>query len=109
MGVGCNRPFRGSVISSVTVNTLANGVVNTPYNQTASAVMIDPNDGSYAVAWSGSGVAGLSINPTTGAITGTPTAAGTYTVTCSVTDSSGNNVTDTGTVTVTAAKAAKAK
>ena len=110
MGIGGNRPFRGAVISTVTVTAPATaGVVGTPYTGTATAVLVDPDDGTYTKVWSGSGVAGLTINATSGAITGTPTAAGTFTVTYTVTDSGGTVRTGTDDVTVTATKAVKAE
>jgi uncharacterized repeat protein (TIGR01451 family) len=57
--------------------TLANGIVGTSYNQTLSAA---PGGTSYSYAvTSGSLPPGLSLNPTTGALTGTPSAAGNYT------------------------------
>lgn len=56
--------------------TLPGGSVGTAYNQTLSAT---PAGGQYTFAVTGGALpAGLSLNGATGAITGTPTLAGTY-------------------------------
>lgn len=63
---------------AITTTSLPNGMVGTAYNQTLAAT------GYPAPAWSiseGSLPPGLSLNETTGAITGTPAASGTYTFT----------------------------
>jgi hypothetical protein len=68
-------------------------VVANPGNQTGtvgSAVTLNNSatGGTAPYSWTATGLpAGLSINPGTGQITGTPTAAGTSTVTVSATDS----------------------
>ena len=49
---------------------------------------------TYSIS-AGSLPPGLSLNPSTGAITGTPTTTGTYNFAAQVVDSSGNSVTDT--------------
>jgi hypothetical protein len=65
--------------------TLPNGVIGTPYNQTISA------SGSVAFTFSVTGAlpTGLSINAATGAITGTPTAAGVFSFDITATDDAG--------------------
>ena len=64
--------------------TLPNGVVNTYYTTTLAAT-----GGTAPFTWSYAGIlpAGLSLNSLTGAISGTPTAAGTWSFTVQVTDS----------------------
>ncbi len=70
---------------TITTTTLSNGVVGTAYSQTmAAAGGIKPYTWSISV---GSLPAGLSLNTSTGAITGTPTTAGTVNFTAKVTDS----------------------
>ena len=76
--------------NSLTVNpaTLPNGTVGTAYSQTITA-----SGGAvpytYAVS-AGTLPAGLSLNPSTGAITGTPTASGPASFTIQATDNGGN-------------------
>jgi uncharacterized protein (TIGR03437 family) len=66
--------------------TLPNGTAGTAYNQTISASPA----GSYTFAvTAGALPAGLSLNSTTGALTGTPTAAGTSNFTITATGSGG--------------------
>lgn len=69
----------------VTTTSLQNGVVSTSYNQT-----LQFNGGTPPVTWSitvGMLPAGLSLNASTGAVTGTPTTAGTSSFTVKATDS----------------------
>jgi streptogramin lyase len=69
---------------SVTCGSAAPGIVGTGY----SAAPCSASGGNPPYAWIGSGLPpGLSANPTTGAITGTPTTAGPYSGTIMVTDS----------------------
>jgi uncharacterized repeat protein (TIGR01451 family) len=67
----------------ITTNTLPPATVNTAYAATLTAA-----NGIPPYGWSiASGLPpGLSLNPSTGAITGTPTTNGTYTFTAQVTD-----------------------
>ena len=70
----------------ITVNpaTLPDGVVGTPYNQ---AVTASGGSGTYTFAvTSGTLPAGLALNSGSGAITGTPTTAGTFNFTITATD-----------------------
>lgn len=70
---------------AITTTTLPAVAVNTAYSQTVAAT-----GGYVPYTWSISAGAlppGLSINASTGAITGTPTTPGTYTFTVQVTDS----------------------
>jgi large repetitive protein len=73
----------------ITVNpaTLPNGVVGTPYSQTVSAV---GGTGPYTfTVSSGALPTGLTLNATTGVISGTPNTAGTFNFTITATDSNG--------------------
>jgi len=79
----------GVVCPIITVNpaTLPDGTVGTPYNQIVSA-----SGGTAPYTFtvsSGALPTGLILNPTTGAITGTPTTAGTFTFTITATDANG--------------------
>ncbi|MFZ0228272.1 MAG: putative Ig domain-containing protein, partial [Mycobacterium sp.] len=70
---------------AITTTTLNNGVVGTASGQTMAAT-----GGIKPYTWSistGSLPAGLSLNTSTGAITGSPTTAGTFNFTAKVTDS----------------------
>jgi hypothetical protein len=71
------------VLLQISTTTLANGVANTPYSATISAF-----GGAQPYTWSitGSLPAGLTLNSSTGVISGTPTTAGTSSFTINVTD-----------------------
>ena len=71
---------------TITTSTLPDGKLNTAYSQTLSAT------GTSPITWSissGTLPEGLSINESTGAITGTPTASGTFTFTVMATNAYG--------------------
>jgi hypothetical protein len=94
-GITQVKTFTTSVTTamSVTTSTLAAWTQGAPgYSQTLAAT---GGSGTYTwsiTAGSGAGTAipapGLTLNPVTGAITGTPTTAGTYTFTVTATDTS---------------------
>jgi len=71
---------------SITTTSLSGGTVGSAYSAALAAT-----GGTTPYTWSvstGTLPAGLTLDPTTGAITGTPTAAGTVDFTVSATDSS---------------------
>ena len=72
---------------TITTDSLPNGEVGTYYEQELMA------DGTEPIAWSVSGSlpAGLSLNASTGKITGTPTTAGTYSFTVTATNDYGSD------------------
>jgi hypothetical protein len=88
---GCQgtRPYTLKICPVITVNpaSLANGTVGTAYSQTASATG-GATPYVFAVS-SGTLPTGLSLDTSTGAITGTPTLAGSYPFTLSATDANG--------------------
>ena len=71
----------------ITTEGLSEGTVNTAYNQTLAA---DNNPTSWSVT-NGSLPAGLSLNTSTGEITGTPTTANTYSFTVTATNDYGSD------------------
>ncbi len=69
---------------AISSTTLANGVLSSPYSAT-----LNSTGGTAPVTWAVTGGAlptGLTLNPNTGAITGTPTALGTFNFTVTATD-----------------------
>ena len=73
------------------------GTAITPFTVSASG-------GTAPYAWSATGLpSGLSINPSSGEVTGTPTTAGPATVTVTATDANAHSGSATFTITVTAA------
>ncbi|MBV2154990.1 Ig domain-containing protein [Kitasatospora sp. SUK 42] len=89
----------GSTTGSV---TLTNPGARTATAQTATSLQLSATDtAGGSLSYGASGLpAGLGVNTTTGLISGTPTAAGTYSVTATATDSTGpsSSVTFTWTV-----------
>jgi len=82
---------------TITTASLPNGTVGSTYSQTLRAT------GNTPITWSidrGTLPAGLSLAPTTGVISGTPTTAATSTFTVKATNAKGN---DTKTLTITIA------
>jgi prepilin-type N-terminal cleavage/methylation domain-containing protein len=86
----------GSVTSSTVVFTASGATLNATSpngdrsdkaNKAISSVTAAASGGSTPYGWTATGLPpGLSISPTTGVITGTPTLSGTYVVTLTVTD-----------------------
>jgi hypothetical protein len=73
----------GSGVSIVTPSTLPSGSTGQPYTQTLT---VTGGTGPYTWSSATGLPGGLSLNPATGVIAGTPTAAGTFTFTVQVTD-----------------------
>ena len=100
-----SRSYSVTVNSPISVNpaTLPSGTVGTPYGQTVSG---SGGNGSYTYAVSaGSLPAGLSLNASTGVITGTPGSAASSTFTVTATDGNGATGSRIYTVAVNAAVA----
>jgi hypothetical protein len=71
-----------SVLTITSTSPLPNGAVGTAYSQTLQAT-----GGTPLYGWSATGLpAGLTLNPTTGILSGIPTAVGTSTISVTVTD-----------------------
>ncbi len=90
----------------ITTTTLAGGILGVAYNQT-----IDANGGNGTYAWAviaGALPDGLTLGPSTGAITGTPTSAATFNFTVEVT-SDGQTDTQALSIVVTGAPLAFAR
>ena len=88
---------------TITTSSLPNGKVGEAYSETLTA------DGTEPIAWNIIGGAlpdGLTLDETTGKISGTPTAAGTASFTVKATNSAGS---DTKELSITIAKAAPAE
>lgn len=90
-GIGCSGTHTYTIdINCPTITiapaTLPDGTVNTAYSQTATQT-----GSTGTITWSTSGTLppGLSINSTSGVLSGTPTATGTFTFTITATDGFG--------------------
>ena len=83
---------------SITTTSLASGDVGIPYSQALTA-----SDGTGPYTWSmasGTLPAGISLNASSGVISGSPTAAGTASITFVVTDSVGGNASKSLSITI---------
>jgi hypothetical protein len=86
---------------TISTTSLPNGTVSTAYSTTLTAT-----GGATPYSWtisSGSLPAGLSLTASTGAISGTPTTANTYSFTVKVTDANSNTATKSLSITIAAA------
>ena len=86
-----SRAYSITVYAPITVSptSLPNGTTGTSYSQMITASGGSGTYTNFAVS-AGSLPTGLSLSPTTGAITGTPSVAGTYNFTIQVTDNASN-------------------
>jgi hypothetical protein len=78
-----------AVVIALSPSSLPGGTYNTPYSQTISASG-GTSPYTYAVT-TGSLPSGLSLNSSTGAITGTPLTSGTFSFTITATDANNNS------------------
>ena len=98
-----NAITSGAVPVWVTSSTLDAAQIGTAFSQTIQATDADGGSSIIYAIVSGSLQTGLSLNTSTGAITGTPTgSAGSTTIVISATDSGGNAVSRTFTQNITA-------
>ena len=89
----------GAVLAITTASPLTSGAVGTPYSLTLATT-----GGKTPYSWSlasGTLPSGLTLNPVSGFISGTPTAAGNFSFVLQVTDSAGLTASKAVTLTVT--------
>lgn len=85
-----NLNYSITIVDVLTISEVTpDGTTNTPYSGGFASATGGVGPYTYSVS-AGSLPTGLAINPTTGAITGTPTVAGTSNFTLKVTDNNGN-------------------
>jgi hypothetical protein len=97
--VSASRALSINVNAAISIQpaTLPNGVVGTAYSATLTT-----SGGTPPVAWSATGLPpGLAINGATGAISGTPTAAGVFNIAVTARDSTNATAVQNYTVTIT--------
>jgi len=90
-----------AAVPSIVPAVLPSGQVSVSYSTTLVAIPLIPPPITWAVI-SGSLPTGLALAPTTGVISGTPTTAGTYNFTVTVTDSTGTSLQQGFSITVAA-------
>ena len=99
------EPTPGTASVTITKSSLASGTAGTAYSDTLTAQV---TGGSYAVTWTASGLPSwLSLNSSTGALTGTPTSAGSYTFTVIALINTGTVITASKSYTLTIAAASQ--
>ena len=87
-------------VLAITTTSLPNGTVNQAYNRPVQASGGTPPLTWNIVAGAGTLPPGLNLNPTTGAISGTPTVAGTSSFTVRVADARGQSDTQALSITI---------
>ncbi len=105
-----SRQYTLTIFALVTLSptTLPNGMVSVTYSQMLTASGGSGTGYTFSLA-SGSLPSGLMLNPTTGVLSGTPTAAGSSTFTVTVTDNAMNTGSQQYTITVSPAAASTLK
>lgn len=100
-GIVFERPITVTVADTQTpVITPIDDLV-VPTDQAATPIKVEVTDAQGQVVVTVVGLpAGMTYDPATGEITGTPTTAGTYPVSITATDAAGNKATETFTITV---------
>ena len=102
-GNTASKAFSIAILGALQITTAAlpGGTLNTPYSQTVAAT-----GGVAPYVWSvssGSLPSGLTLSSSSGTISGTPTQAGSFAVTISVTDSGGKVVSQSLTIVISGA------
>lgn len=87
VGVVVDQPFGPPRLAAAAAVTLAQGAVGAAYSQSAEPAFTGGYNPRIYAAVLGTLPPGLALNPTTGAIAGTPTTAGAFTFTLTCQDS----------------------
>ncbi len=83
-----------------TIGTLPNGLVGVPYSQTIPYTTTDSGATPFTFSVSGNLPTGLTLNTSTGLVSGTPTTEGTFLFTLTVTDTHGYSASQTQTISI---------
>ncbi|MFL6022433.1 MAG: putative Ig domain-containing protein [Marmoricola sp.] len=96
VSLATGSPTSGTPLA-ISVGAMANATVGTGY----ASSPVSASGGTAPYTFSATGLpAGLSISAATGAVTGTPTTAGSYTPSFTVTDNAGGSASQAGAITV---------